>query len=222
MKNYLLLLFIIFIFGCSDSENDTQVILNQTSKIEKPKENLNIKAPPEKKKLPVLTEDEWQLKYNVYISEDFSSKDKDAIKQAVFAWKNATNNVVDFEISTSEVEKDCNYCINFVSNTSKTVHNIGDYETVAITLYNSSRASSTIHIAMDYVKSNLPFDKKLLYRISAHELGHSMYLDHGDDGTIMAPRTNTASDNITCKDLQKLFKIQKLHGEINKKICHKK
>ena len=85
MKNYLLLLFIIFIFGCSDSENDTQVILNQTSKIEKPKENLNIKAPPEKKKLPVLTEDEWQLKYNVYISEDFSSKDKEAIKQAVFA-----------------------------------------------------------------------------------------------------------------------------------------
>ena len=148
-------------------------------------------------------------------------KEKNIIKTSILTWQSATNNIININSEFSDSEKKCNYCVNFIPKNSEFLNLIGNSKTVAITTYNSYKDSSTIYIDIDYTRTIINKDPKILQKISIHEMGHAMGLIHGENGTVMSPMTNTASDSITCKDLKNIFIAQNLIGDLNNQICNK-
>ncbi len=138
--------------------------------------------------------------YTVAIDPNLPAEDQASIREAILAWRYA----LDGRLTIYEHPGPCTnsgYEACFWASNSAYAGSIASIpDPLAVTLRNFHNQHSDVYVALDQIAVD-KLDASQLTQTMAHELGHSMALQHSNPGTLMCWELSCAPPTITCGDL---------------------
>lgn len=132
--------------------------------------------------------------YNVYIDPSFSTNETRLIMAALDEWESTTEGAVNFSIiKASQSGNSDTPTISFYPSTQSQMHK--DYTPTSIGRTNYRGSDNEIIIATDLGITDF-------YKVSLHEIGHAIGLNHQDKNTVMNGNVDNASLHLTCIDIK--------------------